>query len=112
MSELSTFIIPNMRQQLTFCKTSVFLIMGVTGLVISTDGMSGAGAPFPSSSVPPPCAAGCVTQAWKWCGVSGSLVRCIFLAKGYKAEGFFSEKEKQSKLVLPTYGSSALPAPW
>lgn len=40
MSELSTFITPNTRQLLTFCKTSVFLIMGVTGLVISTDGVS------------------------------------------------------------------------
>lgn len=83
MSELSTFINPTMRQQLAFCKTSVFLIMGVTGLVISTDGMS-----FLSSLVlqlhspPPLCLTpaqlGCVAQAWEWCGVSGRLVRCIF----------------------------------
>lgn len=39
-SNLSAFIPPNMRQWLTFCKTSVFLITGVTGLVISTDDLS------------------------------------------------------------------------
>lgn len=113
MSELSTFITANMRQWLTFCKTSVFLIMGGTGLVISADGVSC----WSSLVLQLPSLLVCASPLHCWLCDSGLAVvwafrQMYFLEKGHKAEGLFLEKEKQSKLALPTYGSNALCAPW
>lgn len=109
-----------MRQQLTFCKTSAFLITGVTGLLITN------GTACSSSSVPqlpsppplrrPPCTAVCVIQGWDWRGVWGRLVSCIFQRRGIKHRAFFTEKKKkkrkQNQLTLTTYGSDASYASW
>lgn len=75
------------------------------------------GAPWCCSSIPLLL---CASPLRSWVCDSGLEVvwgfrqsgKMYFLAKGLKAEGFFSEKEKQSKLALPPYGSSALHAPW
>lgn len=90
-SKLSAFIPPNMRQRLTFCKTSVFLITGVTGLVISTDGMSCSSSSVPQLPSLPPLQHpsplhSCVCDSvlgLVWC-VWGRLGSCIFQRKGIK----------------------------
>lgn len=97
MSELSIFITPNMRQRLTFWKTSVFLIMGVTGLVISADGMSCLSSLVLQLPSPPPlclplhswvCDSG-LGAVW---GFRQAGKRYCFLEKGHKAEEFLLEK--------------------
>lgn len=100
MSELSTFITANMRQWLTFCKTSVFLIMGVTGLIVSTDGMSC----LSSLVLQLPSLLLCASPLHCWVCDSGLGVLWAFrqagkmyiLKKGHKAEGFSLEKEEQT----------------
>lgn len=62
----------------------------------------------------------CVSPVHSWVCDSGlgavwgfrQAAKMCFLEKGHKAEGFFLEKEKKSKLALPTYGSNAMRAPW
>lgn len=98
MSKLPAFTPPKIRQRLTFCKTSVFLIAGVTGLVITTDGTSCSSSWVSQLPSPPPlCHPPAQLRVYfrvKTGAVWGRLVSCIFQRTGIKRRGFLKRKSK------------------